>query len=48
MLGIWVGESEGANYWLGIMTELKNRGVEEILIVRQLTDRWDERFSRSN
>lgn len=32
MLGIWVGESEGANYWLGIMTELKNRGVQDILI----------------
>ena len=32
MLGIWVGESEGANYWLGIITELKNRGVKDILI----------------
>lgn len=32
MLGIWVGESEGANYWLGIMTELKNRGLQDILI----------------
>ena len=32
MLGIWVGESEGANYWLGIMTELRNRGVKDILI----------------
>ena len=32
MLGIWVGESEGANYWLGIITELKNRGVQDILI----------------
>nr|WP_319776238.1 IS256 family transposase [uncultured Sphaerochaeta sp.] len=32
MLGIWVGESEGANYWLGIMTELRNRGVQDILI----------------
>ena len=30
MLGIWVGESEGANYWLGIMTELKNRGVQAV------------------
>lgn len=32
MLGIWVGQSEGANYWLGIMTELKNRGLQDILI----------------
>lgn len=31
-MGIWVGEAEGANYWLGILTELKNRGVQEILI----------------
>jgi len=32
MLGIWVGEAEGANFWLGILTELRNRGVEDILI----------------
>ena len=32
MLGIWVGEAEGANYWLGVMTELRNRGVQDILI----------------
>lgn len=32
ILGIWVGESEGARFWLGIFQELKNRGVEDILI----------------
>ena len=32
MLGIWIGEAEGANFWLGILTELRNRGVEDILI----------------
>ena len=32
LLGLWLGESEGAKYWLGIMTELKNRGVQDILI----------------
>jgi len=32
VLGVWVGENEGAHYWLGIMNELKNRGVEDILI----------------
>ena len=32
VLGLWVGESEGAHYWLGIMNELRNRGVEDILI----------------
>ena len=32
LLGIWIGDSEGANFWLGILTEMRNRGVEDILI----------------
>lgn len=32
LLGIWVSQNEGAKFWLGILTELKNRGVEDILI----------------
>lgn len=32
ILGIWLGENEGAKYWLGLLNELKNRGVEDILI----------------
>ncbi len=32
VLGLWIGESEGAKFWMGIMTELKNRGVGDILI----------------
>jgi putative transposase len=32
LLGLWVGQAEGAHFWLNIMTELKNRGVEDILI----------------
>jgi transposase-like protein len=32
LLGLWVGESEGANFWLSVITELKNRGVQDILI----------------
>ena len=32
ILGIYLSENEGANYWLGILTELQNRGVEDILI----------------
>lgn len=32
MLGIWIGEKEGAHYWLGVLNELKNRGAEDILI----------------
>ena len=32
LLGLWVGEAEGATYWLTVMTELTNRGVNEICI----------------
>jgi transposase-like protein len=32
LLGLWIGEAEGAKFWLGILTELKNRGVKDILI----------------
>lgn len=32
LLGLWMAENEGAKYWLAIMTELKNRGVQDILI----------------
>ncbi len=32
ILGIWVGENEGAKFWLKVCNELKNRGVEDILI----------------
>ena len=32
LLGLWVGEAEGAKFWLSVLTELKNRGVNDILI----------------
>lgn len=32
VLGLWVGENESAKFWLNIMNEMKNRGVEDILI----------------
>ncbi|AXI24031.1 Mutator family [Cardinium endosymbiont of Sogatella furcifera] len=32
MLGFYLSESEGANFWLGVLNELKTRGVEDILI----------------
>lgn len=31
-LGIWVAQTEGARFWLTVMTELKNRGVQDIFI----------------
>jgi putative transposase len=32
LLGIWVSQNEGAKFWLNVLTEIKNRGVEDILI----------------
>jgi len=32
ILGLYIGESEGANFWLGVLTKLQNRGVKDILI----------------
>jgi len=32
LLGMWISETEGAKFWLSILTELKNRGVEQLLI----------------
>ena len=32
ILGIYLSENEGANYWLSILTELQNRGVQDVLI----------------
>lgn len=33
VLGIWVGETESSKYWLGVLNGLKNRGVNDILII---------------
>ncbi|PFG43799.1 transposase-like protein [Isoptericola jiangsuensis] len=34
ILGLWAGDGgEGAKYWLQVLTEIKNRGVEDILMV---------------
>jgi len=33
VLGLWIGEIESAKYWLGVLTDLKNRGVKDILIM---------------
>jgi putative transposase len=32
VLGLYIGESEGANFWLGVLTKLQNRGIKDILI----------------
>jgi putative transposase len=33
VLGLWTSNNEGAKFWLGVLTELKNRGVKDVLIV---------------
>lgn len=33
VLGIWVGENESSKFWLGVLNELKERGVQDILIM---------------
>ena len=32
ILGLWIGAHESAKFWLGVLGELRNRGVEDILI----------------
>ncbi|EJE8572533.1 IS256 family transposase, partial [Vibrio vulnificus] len=32
LLGMWMSETEGAKFWLNVLTELQNRGVKDILI----------------
>jgi putative transposase len=32
LLGMWLSETEGAKFWLNVLTELQNRGVNDILI----------------
>lgn len=32
LLGLWSEQNEGAKFWLGVLNELKNRGVQDVLI----------------
>jgi transposase-like protein len=32
VLGLWIAENEGAKFWMSVLTELKNRGLKDILI----------------
>jgi putative transposase len=32
VLGIWVQTTEGAKFWAGVLAELRNRGVQDVLI----------------
>ena len=32
-MSIHIGENESAKYWLGVLNELKNRGVKDVLVI---------------
>ena len=32
LLGLWISENEGAKFWLSVLTELQNRGVQDVFI----------------
>ena len=32
LLGLWLGENEGAKFWLACLTDLKNRGLRDIFV----------------
>uniref|UniRef100_UPI003019FE16 IS256 family transposase n=1 Tax=Providencia rettgeri TaxID=587 RepID=UPI003019FE16 len=34
LLGMWIAKNEGAKFWLSVMSELKNRGLQDIFIAR--------------
>lgn len=32
ILGIWIGEHESSKFWLGVLNDLKNRGIEDVIL----------------
>jgi putative transposase len=32
LLGIWLAETEGSKFWMNVLTELQNRGIQDIFI----------------
>ena len=49
VLGHWVGDgAEGANFWLGVISDLQSRGVKDVFIgqEKQLSDRFGRRKNR--
>ena len=33
LLGLWISQTEGSKFWLSVLTELKNRGIEDVFIM---------------
>lgn len=40
LLGMWFAQTEGSKFWLSVMTELKNRGVQDILVACLVKQRF--------
>jgi len=42
ILGTWIGESESSKFWLKVLNDLRNRGVEDTLIAckESLSSNW--------
>ncbi len=37
VLGIWIGENESSKFWLSVLSDLKTRGVQDILITKSVS-----------
>ena len=40
VLGLWISENEGAKFWLSNLTEMKNRGLNDIITTSSLPKNW--------
>lgn len=53
LLGIWLGKNESSSFWMGVLTDLKARGIEDILVtvtdnLNGFTDTIKNVFPQSN
>jgi len=53
LLGIWLGKNESSSFWMGVLTDLKARGVEDMLVtvtdnLNGFTDTIKNVFPQSN
>jgi putative transposase len=44
ILGLWLEQTEGAKFWLRVMNELKNRGVEDVLLAVVEEGSWGRKY----
>ena len=46
VLGQWIAQTEGAKFWLQVITEMKNRGVQDILFTAWMVSKDSRKPSR--